>query len=148
MLDNKVSSEKNEGLLVLLPAIKFLQFFVYEYILFYLRRLFKNWIKKIIQDISFISKYYVLFLHAKNKQFKALNPKIYLFFFFSLISFFSFSQDVNSSRFLRNIGISANIIKGYDFSARGRNAPNRNFDAIGAEFDFIYRADGHKDWQK
>ena len=77
-----------------------------------------------------------------------MNYRFYLFFFFLVTSFFSFSQDVNSSRFLRNIGISANIIKGYDFSARGRNAPNRNFDAIGAEFDFIYRADGHKDWQK
>lgn len=77
-----------------------------------------------------------------------MNYRFYLFFFFLVTSFFSFSQDVNSSRFLRNIGISANIIKGYDFSARGRNAPNRNFDAIGYEFDLIYRTDGQKDWQK
>jgi hypothetical protein len=77
-----------------------------------------------------------------------LNYRLYLFFFFLVISFFSFSQDVISSRFLRNIGFNVNIIKGYDFSARGRNGPTRNIEAIGYEFDLIYRTDGQKDWQK
>ena len=77
-----------------------------------------------------------------------MNLKIYFSLFFLITSFNSFSQDVNSSRFLRNIGFSANIIKGYDFSARGRNVSSRNIEAIGYEFDIIYRTDGQKDWQK
>lgn len=72
---------------------------------------------------------------------------IFLLFLFT-ISIDSYTQDVNTSRFLRNIGVSANIIKGYDLSARGRNAPNRNFDAMGYELDLMYRTDGQKDWQK
>lgn len=77
-----------------------------------------------------------------------MNPRIFFLILYLSISRTSFSQDVNSSRFLRNIGFSANIIKGYDFSARGANAPNKNFDAIGYEVDLIYRTDGQKDWQK
>lgn len=33
-------------------------------------------------------------------------------------------------------------------SARDRNAPDRNFEALGYEVDLIYRTDGMKDWQK
>ncbi len=77
-----------------------------------------------------------------------MNLKVFFLLILLTAGFNSFSQDVNSSRFLRNIGISANIIKGYDFSARGRNGPTRNIEAIGYEFDLIYRTDGQKDWQK
>ncbi len=58
------------------------------------------------------------------------------------------SQDVNSSRFLRNLGFSASIVKGYDISARGKDAPKLNLDIIGVELDIINRTDGAKDWQK
>jgi hypothetical protein len=59
----------------------------------------------------------------KSKQ-ESLNLKIYFTLRFLLIATFnSFSQTLIASRFLRNIGFSANVTKAYDFSAREQMLP-------------------------